>query len=571
MGTTFRTRISLSFGLLVLALAALLSFGLAAQQARVALQDRGDALQTLARSTATVLAEGLYERMREVETLATTHARGDQTALDGAAWYPLLERLQASRPQFSWIGVADLRGNVLAATGKLLVGKDVSERPWFRAAGREAHAGDVHDAKLLAALLPPSISGEPVRFLDFAAPIRDRNGIVQGVLGVHATWDWAHEVVMSLVSTHQREAGVDVFILDRQGKLIHKPLDSTVATGPAGLDAVTRGGAAGLAWDDGHFLTAAATMSARSETTDLRWTVVTRQPMTIAQAAANEARRSYLLLGAGAVVFAMLFAWWLAGRFSGPLAAIAGAARRVEAGDWQAEIPATHAIREIAHLSSALRGMKASLLERERALEQANSELEKRVQQRTVELEGAREALEAANRVLSGLAHRDGLTGLYNRRAADERLAVEIDRHRRSGASLSVLLLDIDHFKSINDRLGHAGGDAVLRRVAARLNECCRSSDFIARFGGEEFLILMPETDAAQARVAAEKIRSVLADDPLAPTVVTVSIGVASPAHAYNDAAEVLRAADDALYAAKAAGRNRVVMQGEDTTGQVIA
>src|SRR5262249_20262896 len=159
-----------SFGLLMLLLSVALSFGLSASYLRTALEDRGDALHTLANNTATMLAEGLYERMREVELLAAAPPRDSWGQVDTDVWGIVLERVQATKPQYPWIGVADPTGKVLTATGGLLVGKDVSQRPWFQSAQGKPFTGDVHAAKLLATLLPPSISGEPLRFLDFAAP-----------------------------------------------------------------------------------------------------------------------------------------------------------------------------------------------------------------------------------------------------------------------------------------------------------------------------------------------------------------------------------------------------------------
>ncbi|HVF73611.1 MAG TPA: GGDEF domain-containing protein [Acidimicrobiales bacterium] len=153
------------------------------------------------------------------------------------------------------------------------------------------------------------------------------------------------------------------------------------------------------------------------------------------------------------------------------------------------------------------------------------------------------------------LAHVDALTGLSNRRAFEEALDREVARAARSGEAVSLAMFDIDHFKAVNDTLGHQGGDAVLRAVAAALADACRDADLPARYGGEEFAVLLPACGAGEAYRVAERLRAAVA----ATVDVTMSAGVAAlPAHA-TSADELLRTADDALYAAKRTGRDRTV------------
>lgn len=163
------------------------------------------------------------------------------------------------------------------------------------------------------------------------------------------------------------------------------------------------------------------------------------------------------------------------------------------------------------------------------------------------------------NERLSELAHTDALTGLYNRRAYDQELAREWRRVQRNGAALSVLLIDADHFKSINDQHGHAVGDRVLQALAALIQRSAREIDVAARIGGEEFAVLLSDTGATSALNVAERIRSQIAQSDTMPvTGVTVSIGVATLA-AEESAASLQHRADQALYMAKSQGRNRVV------------
>lgn len=155
----------------------------------------------------------------------------------------------------------------------------------------------------------------------------------------------------------------------------------------------------------------------------------------------------------------------------------------------------------------------------------------------------------------------DALTGVGNRHKMELAMAEEIARTRRHGVRLCAAMVDVDHFKSVNDRYGHGAGDAVLRRLGTLLREQTRPNDIVARYGGEEFVVLMPHTALAGAVVVAERIRTVLAGEVIAPVPepVTASFGVAELLAAEGGEAFLARA-DRALYAAKREGRNRVAM-----------
>jgi diguanylate cyclase (GGDEF)-like protein len=176
-------------------------------------------------------------------------------------------------------------------------------------------------------------------------------------------------------------------------------------------------------------------------------------------------------------------------------------------------------------------------------------------------------ALLESNRLLEDLSLTDGLTSLRNRRAFDDRLRDAFEHSRRYERPLSLVVIDIDHFKPINDSHGHDAGDAVLRGVARRIAKSTRQTDFAARIGGEEFAIILPETPLFEAMQFAEKIRAIVAATPVEAGEgrelnVTVSIGVANALHSRTHSrAELFQAADQALYRAKANGRNRTEME----------
>jgi diguanylate cyclase (GGDEF)-like protein len=210
-------------------------------------------------------------------------------------------------------------------------------------------------------------------------------------------------------------------------------------------------------------------------------------------------------------------------------------------------------------LESENRRLVADLSAKNQALLEMNRELEAKIAERTAELA-------EANSRLAQLAVTDGLTGLYNHRHFHERLALEVERSVRNGLPLSLLMIDVDHFKVYNDRHGHPAGDELLRQLARLMGDGRRANDFVARYGGEEFAIVLVDTPKLTAAQLAERLRDRTAAQPFQqlPAVqgetLTISIGVASFPDDSTDAEGLVRAADAALYDAKHAGRNCVVL-----------
>lgn len=184
-------------------------------------------------------------------------------------------------------------------------------------------------------------------------------------------------------------------------------------------------------------------------------------------------------------------------------------------------------------------------------------------QRRQVELERERMELLHAREQMRHYAEHDGLTGLWNHRIIVERLSKEVDRARREGTPLSVVLADIDHFKKVNDNFGHPTGDLVLKEVSAILTRSVRSYDWVGRYGGEEFLLILPGSGLESALSRAEDLRRTVQSasivDGKTVLQVTASFGVASEFSSADDADAVMRTVDAALYRAKKKGRNCVI------------
>jgi len=197
-------------------------------------------------------------------------------------------------------------------------------------------------------------------------------------------------------------------------------------------------------------------------------------------------------------------------------------------------------------------------------LERDNNRLVEELRANHTMLENANDKLLELNEELRIQANTDSLTDIYNRRFLDKSMLSEIMRRNRYPDPLSLAMIDVDHFKQFNDKHGHAGGDKVLKAIAAALTTCARNTDVVGRYGGEEFMVILPKTSPENALLFAERVREHIAMEEVdiegKACLVTVSVGVAGvDTHFINATSEMLvEAADKALYAAKESGRDRI-------------
>lgn len=549
---SFRVQLTLWFG--CLSLVSLLAAGI--YVGRIATDElAGQAvysLQTQAQSAATLLAQNLRERQQEISFLAKIPLM-QRAELDSVDVRNVLALHQSSRREYAWIGVADQGGVVRQAVNGLLVGQKVNTRPWFVAAQNGSYTGDVHEAKPLAKELQPKTSTEPLRFVDFAAPIYDLSGRLRGVLGSHAHWNWVTSIIEDALKQGDKAKQPEALITDKYGRVLYPQH----LVGNLRLPAQPlRGSKPALArqWDDGQRYVSAIAPVIAGVPERLGWQIVLRQPEDVALAPVRALKlRLWMLGGLIAALFAGC-AYWLATRLSRPIEHLATAVQAIEAKRQMLDLPANQFTNEMRQLSRAIGSMAKNLLLREQELQQLNISLEAQVAERT-------KALHDANVELELLATTDALTGLLNRRRFDEKLHECFLALPRVGRHFAVLMLDIDHFKRVNDVHGHPVGDSVLKEIAKVIAQNIRSTDTVARFGGEEFSVLLPAiTHDQESMVVAEKIRAAVQSHIFTGVDgVTVSIGISLSA--YNDIAapEVIRRADVALYKAKAQGRNQVV------------
>jgi diguanylate cyclase (GGDEF)-like protein len=453
------------------------------------LDDSGRRLAGFAQIMAQHLDAGLASWTYDVGMLARFETFERRPA-DPAAARRLLEDLRSRSPTFSWIGFTGVDGRVIAATGGLLEGVDVSARPWFNPGLRGLHLGDVHPAVLLAKLLPAGQGGgADAYFVDAAAPVRAADGEVIGLISGHLTWRWAEGVRNDLIKLSPWQPAPELRVLAADGTVLLGPEGergrpwSSVPEPGAWQSADRPGGPASIL--------AAAHADGGTDRPNLGWTVVAERD----RAAVLEGMWSFgVWLGLGTLGVAALgglLAGWNAGRYGSAIRNLFGSAEP----------------QDVTHRVEQLRDQ----------------------------------------------AWRDPLTGLLNRAGFEAWSAADPARTR----SCAVVALDLDGFKPINDRHGHAAGDAVLLGIGEWLRLHLRLDDAAVRMGGDEFILCLPgppEGVAEAAREVGARLNAALNEGiptPGGPLRLGCSVGIALVPRDATDLDAAVAAADAALYEAK--------------------
>ncbi|MBX9468660.1 MAG: sensor domain-containing diguanylate cyclase [Rhizobium sp.] len=573
-----RLQVALVTAVTCIAAVGIAAVGAAMVAKRGAQANANQQLQALARNMADRLDQHMFERYREIQNIANLGPLRAVWSKDAAATRGILEQLQMSLPEYAWLGFATPDGIVHAATKGMLEGVSVAQRPWFADGLKQPTVKDVHDAKLLDKLLRTSPDEAPFRFVDVAMPVFDSNQELAGVLGAHMSWTWADDVRQTVLTSQDEESAADLWIAAKDGSLLIGPADrkvdpSLLAQAAKSNDVLFMdiSGAAPM-------LAAAVATRGQGDYPGLGWNVVARMPVSVIYAPANQLVLQILLLGGVVAAVASTVAWTLAGSVTNPLKALAGSLDLVGRQTDVTSVERQHGSLDILKLSAAVR----SLLRRVGTAESVQmtnaatiDTLQREVADQKKEVEQKILRYGADLHALQLLADTDGLTGLLNRRAFLPFAEDAWSYYNRYDRPFSILMFDIDHFKRINDTYGHAAGDDVIRKMGEIISAGIRTTDKVARFGGEEFVVLLRETDETSASMMANRLR-----EQIARTVViagehrisfTTSVGCALGSSAARDLEDVIHLADTALYAAKSGGRNRVVMDGVATEGRRAA
>lgn len=522
---SLRTQVVLASGALMVLLTGILASAMETRFAHRMEIEIGRFLVDVSHQVALILQRQIDFHGRQIATTASAVSNSPDNL---PAVAHVLNDTALVYPDFNWLAYIRPDGVVAVATEPQLVGVDLSAQALFRD-GREApFIGDLHRSSRI---------GDPLRrptpALEIAFPVLDQDLSPHGVLAANMRWKWAEDLVAATSTTFDNQGGMEVFVAAPSGRLLLAPprwLGDSLPLHMLSPPGTAEQRWTSLAWPGGGiYLTAWATVGEPAKD----WVVLTRQPIAAAYAPVRDLTRDVWFYG---MLLAALFAWlsWLAAhRLAAPLGRIADAADRIRTGE-PVDIPKEGGSREVASLSASLRALVHSLTDHEVRLGH-----------------------------MQRLAHQDPLTGLLNRAGFRDRLATMLRKARRRGDSLACLYLDLDGFKPINDSLGHAAGDRVLREVARRLTNVLREGDEVARLGGDEFAILTrvhPTIAEEQARIVADRALHALSS-PVAlngqRAQVGCSIGIALWPQDSENFQEVRKMADEALYDAKTAGKNR--------------
>ena len=576
---SLKTRLAFVFGIGAIALAGFLCWIIGEISARQVEHQIGQSLQEIAYQMQDKLDRGMFERYRNIQIVAGLDVL-IKPEVSLAVHRKFLNNLKKTYPLYAWLGIADRAGTVLAATDGLQEGIQVSAQPWFRGGLRGPYVGDVYKA-VPTDDLSSAGPGRSLRFIDIAAPIINQNGAVVGVLGACLNWRWAEEIRESVRAPLEQLRAVEILVLDHTGSVwmgpdelqdIRLPLASVKAAGTGQSSYLVE------RWPDGEtYLTGFSRSNGYRSYPGLGWLVLVRQPIALAYTPVYRLQGQILFWGGVAGLLFAAIGRFIARRLGAPLTAIAQAAEQIQRGNTAISIPKVSGYSEISDLSASLRILVQTLTEHKAALEVLNESLERHVEQRTLDLRQTNAALQQEiqerRRVesereqlinnLKEMAEIDALTGVLNRRTLFIRGNHELLRAKRLSAPLAVIMLDVDHFKRINDTYGHGVGDDVIRHVAGCCQANLRKIDWVGRYGGEEFVIFAVEADIAIAQQLAERIRFAIAGlrIPAAGTElnVTASFGVSVLTAEIVDLTTLLNRADSALYQAKREGRDRVI------------
>jgi PAS domain S-box-containing protein len=393
---SLRTRLGLAIGTLALVLSILASLIVGYTTSELVKVDVGYSLAQIAYQMADKLDRGMFERYRDIQIISTLDAirNPDSPASQQRA---LLEKLQSTYTDYAWIGLTDSKGIVKASTGKLLEGKDLSQRPWFIHGQKANFIGDVHDAVKLAKLLP-NPTNEPLRFVDIAVPVRDDQGRLQGVLGAHLSWGWSKEVKKSLIRS-VKERNREIFVLSQNGNILLAPPDFQTVNSLSlrSVKAAQRGinGYMIENWlDNQSYLTGYTQSVGYRNYPGLGWLVLVRQKTDIAFAPVRHLQQQIVI---GNIILGLLFAvlgWLVTEAITNPILAIAKAATAIRQGNKQIKIPVLQGQDEIAHLSKSLSQLVSNLTQQEKDLKTSNDQLQQELNSKLIAQEMLRQSEE---------------------------------------------------------------------------------------------------------------------------------------------------------------------------------
>jgi len=530
LNLNLRTAFSSAFAVTIILLTVLLSYVIGNESTKSVEESTGVSLAESAYQMSESMDQFMWSRSSELEVLSKLNVFQEpiihKEEVDGS-----LEQLKKSLPVFSWVGYIDTQGHVISSTDPVLLDENISDQPVFKEGMKGPFYGDVHDA------------GATGQFVAYSTPIYSKQGKLTGVLAAHLNWEWSREIEKSLLTPLQeRLKGVEVFVISKE--------DNTVLLGPRGFEGkkmnshalnIARSGNSSWILDlDGNkksYLTGFSSSDGYLNYPGMGWTVIIRQPADEVVASVDQLEKFIVLGGMATAVLFGILGWFTAGWIVRPIHQITAAADLLSSGV-EAEIPTTERFKDVAGLSSSLRILVSKLTQQETTFN-----------------------------YISDMARHDALTGLPNKLALDDFLSHAVSRARQNHTTLSMLYLDLDGFKKINETLGHTFGDRLLQEASVRLLECTRDNEIVARIGGDEFVVILHTSEVKamyETEVVAKRIISTI-NEPFQidgeRIQVGCNIGAAVWTPESQDTSETLRLADEALYISKRSGKNRITFE----------
>jgi diguanylate cyclase (GGDEF)-like protein len=475
-----RVQVALATALLLVGLTVLMSSVIGKRSGADLQKQIGLGVSDIARQMADELDRTMWTHRGEVAVLSTLSVLRELEDIRQIS--SIINRLNREIPIFTWIGVLDRDGTVVASTGDVLLGTNIAERPVYQYGKNGQFIGDVHDAKLLAEKFPRQ-NGEPIQFVDIAVPLFNNDDQFSGVLATHLSWEWADNVRRTLFAGQGIHRDVDIFVISAD-RTVLLGADGALVGSKLELDALEQAQKNNIGWkistwpDGADYLTGYAPADGHLDYAGLNWSILVRQPVEEALEPVYVLRRDIMAWGLLLSAIFSAIAWWGAGFFVGPIGKMASSIEAMKRGEIDS-LPDVDGAREIKILSQNLKALLDKLTEKDAALGQ-----------------------------MKHIAHHDNLTGLGNRLALDVYIEHALAQADRQKTELAVMMLDLDDFKPINDKFGHAAGDEVLREVAKRLRRCVRGGDLVVRLGGDEMVVVchVGNSGEPEAKMLAERI-----------------------------------------------------------------
>jgi len=535
MRLSLRTRFAIYFAIVSIVMTVLLTSVIGIRTTREVREEIGNSLSETSYQMASALDQFMWSRYTEISIISKLNTLQDPNDIE--AIQHLLNLFQQDSMMFSWIGYLDVDGNVLAATGDILVGENIASRPVYQEGIKGLFIGDVHDAVLLSSLLP-NPTGEPLQFVDISLPIVNDNGETVAVLASHLSWEWAKEVEsIMLAPTHNRK-DIDLMIISHEMDTVL--LGTDAYRGEPLLNDSVRNARQGQnyykveTFEDGDYLTGYMLANGYREYPGLDWVILARQPLDVAYAPLYELQSFFIIVS---IVFALgstLIGWFLGGLISKPLKEISIEADRLALGD-KAFTVNHKSIKEIESLEISLRRMVKNLTLTESKLN-----------------------------IMEDKAHKDPLTKLPNRLAYANFIENIKTTNNLKPNEVAILYIDLDGFKKINDTLGHGIGDELLAYVANIIRPQIQKDDLAARIGGDEFVVILRNQDhpiTERALALAQLCLSYTTDPAILnghEIKLRLSIGITVSSQQNDDLESLIKTADQAMYQAKKDGNTYV-------------